>query len=133
MQGARRGIGVRRVVMQVACRPLPQVPDPGRGNVIGHGGNGSASARLGRQPHAATVIVRWREQSTNVSGRTIRFQSRRYQLAWAVSLAKQRVQLLSAGGDMLRVRRLARSRFGYEENGKARRVGTARRRLAASA
>ena len=37
------------------------------------------------------------------------------------------------GGDMLRVRRLARSRFGYEENGRARRVGTARRRLAASA
>ena len=36
-------------------------------------------------------------------------------------------------GDMLRVRHLARSRFGYEETGKARGVGTARRRLAASA
>ena len=121
------------LVFQLVWRRFQQVPDPCRWNVIWHGGNGSASARLGRPPHAATVIVRWREQSTNVSGRKIRFESRSYQLAWAVSLAKQRVQLLSAGGDMLRVRRLARSRFGYKENGKARRVGTARRRLAASA
>ena len=119
------------LVFQLVWRRLPQVPDPCRWNVIWHGGNGSA--HLGRRPHAATVFVRWREQTTSVNGRKIRFESRHYQLAWAVSLAKQHVQLLSAGGDMLRVRRLARSRFGYEENGKARRVGTARRRLAASA
>ena len=119
------------LVFQLVWRRLPQVPDPCRWNVIWHGGNGSA--HLGRRPHAATVFVRWREHTTSVNGRTIRFESRHYQLAWAVSLAKQHVQLLSAGGDMLRVRRLARSRFGYEENGKARRVGTARRRLAASA
>ena len=121
------------LVFQLVWRRLQQVPDHVRWNVIWNGGNGSASARPGLPPHAATVTVRWREQTTSVSGRAIRFESRCYQLAWAVSLAKQQVQLLNAGGDMLRVRRLARSRFGYEENSKARRVGTARRRLAASA
>ena len=121
------------LVFQLVWRRLQQVPDHVRWNVIWQGGNGSASAHHGRPPHAATVTVRWREQTTNVSGRAIRFESRCYQLAWAVSLAKQQVQLLNAGGDMLRVRHLARSRFGYEENSKARRLGTARRRLAASA